>query len=310
MSWIGDLALNAVGPVINGIGSLFGMNKQANAQAEANAANERIAQRNNEFNKQLWEENNEYNKPINQIARYKEAGLNPALIYGTSGSAGNSSGAVTATNYDYKPVVGGSVGNLLTGLGNSLNQYMDLLLKKEQISKIGSDRKLADVNRDFRQSLIDYYTNKLWPKQLTLMDKDIDNRTYQYLLRVQQFQNTRDYIEKGWRDKMWKVGYDTAVARGKEAAERATGLRNRNSLWDFERPMLENEYRKRANDALFYDDDTLRYIDYGLDVFGKAVDSIGGLLGGSLKWFIGGRGKKDSQPYTPPPRVVNNIYTR
>lgn len=306
MSWIGDLALNAVGPVINGIGSFFGMNKQASAQSEANASNERIAQRNNEFNQQMWEKNNEYNKPINQVARYKEAGLNPALIYGTSGSAGNSSGAVTASNYDYKPVVGGNAGNLITGLGNALNQYMDLLLKKEQIEKTSSDRKLSDVNRDYRLNLLDYHTNKLWPKQLTLMDKDIDNRLYQYLLRVQQYQNFQQYVEKGWRDKMWEVGYKTAVARGQEAAERAAGLKNRNSLWDFEKPMLENEYRKRANDALFYDDDTLRYIDYGLDVFGKAVDSIGGLLGGSLKWFIGGKSKNNT--YTPPPRTYNNIY--
>lgn len=306
MSWIGDLALNAVGPIVSGIGNFFGMNSQASSQEATNKSNELIAERNNAFNKEMWEKNNEYNKPVNQIARYKEAGLNPALIYGTSGSAGNSSGPVTATNYDYKPVVGGSAGNLITGLGNALNQYMDLLLKKEQIEKTASDRKLADVNRDFRNSLLDYNVNKLWPKQLTLMDKDIDNRTYQHLLRVQQFQNFQQYIDQGWRDKMWKVGYESAVARGKEAAERATGLKNRNSLWDFEKPMLENEYRKRANDALFYDDDTLRYIDYGLDVFGKAVDSIGGLLGGSLKWFIGGKNKNNT--YTPPPHAYNNTY--
>lgn len=305
MSWLGDLALGAVGPIINGIGSFFGMNKQASAQESSNASNELIAHRNNEFNKQMWEANNEYNKPVNQVARYKEAGLNPALIYGTSGSAGNSSGSVTASNYDNKPVVGGSVGNFISGLGNALDKYMDLLLKHEQIKKVKADTGLIDINSDFRKQLLEYNVNQFWPKQMTLMDNDINNRMYQYLLRVQQFQNFKEYVDKGWRDKMWKVGYDNAVVRGKEAAERTVGLRNRNSLWDFERPMLENEYRKRANDALFYDDDTLRYIDYGLDVFGKAVDSIGGLLGGSLKWFIGGKSKNK---YTPPPRVVNNYY--
>lgn len=36
---------------------------------------------------QMWKMQNEYNKPINVMARLKEAGLNPALMYG-SGSAG------------------------------------------------------------------------------------------------------------------------------------------------------------------------------------------------------------------------------
>lgn len=46
----------------------------------------------------LWQANNEYNTPAAQVQRLKDAGLNPALIYGTGASVatGNSKGAAHA----------------------------------------------------------------------------------------------------------------------------------------------------------------------------------------------------------------------
>lgn len=45
-----------------------------------------------------WQLNNEYNTPAAQVQRLKDAGLNPALIYGTGSSVatGNSKGAASA----------------------------------------------------------------------------------------------------------------------------------------------------------------------------------------------------------------------
>lgn len=40
-------------------------------------------------NKEMWELNNQYNSPLSQMNRYREAGLNPALMYG-QGTPGNS----------------------------------------------------------------------------------------------------------------------------------------------------------------------------------------------------------------------------
>lgn len=48
----------------------------------------------NEYNMQMWHMQNAYNTPAAQVARYREAGLNPNLIYGNgSSSAGNASSA-------------------------------------------------------------------------------------------------------------------------------------------------------------------------------------------------------------------------
>jgi hypothetical protein len=69
----------------------------------------------------FWKMNNEYNHPSAQMARLREAGLNPNLIYGSSasGAAGNSSGAPTP---ETDPV----------SIGNPLAAYQQTKLFKLQ----------------------------------------------------------------------------------------------------------------------------------------------------------------------------------
>lgn len=50
-----------------------------------NASNARQNRENREWQEKMWRMNNEYNTPTNQMARFKEAGLNPHLIYGQAG---------------------------------------------------------------------------------------------------------------------------------------------------------------------------------------------------------------------------------
>jgi hypothetical protein len=62
-----------------------------------NRANRRAQERAFEQNKQFWQERfdkeAQYSSPVQQMARYKEAGLNPALMYKAgAGSSGNVSG--------------------------------------------------------------------------------------------------------------------------------------------------------------------------------------------------------------------------
>ena len=73
--------------------SLFNTGMNAYSQREANKAT-----------RDLWREQAEYNKPINQMARYQEAGLNPNLIY-SQGNPGNmtSSPAMQPTHFDFDP---------------------------------------------------------------------------------------------------------------------------------------------------------------------------------------------------------------
>lgn len=80
---------------------LFGMG----TQAMTNHANKQASEAQMNFNREMWHLNNEYNKPINQMARLKEAGLNPNLIYGSgvSGATGlSSSPAKSYTKPEYR----------------------------------------------------------------------------------------------------------------------------------------------------------------------------------------------------------------
>lgn len=80
-------AITAGGSLLSSIfGGLFG----ADAQDSANQLNWEMQQRQLEWNEDMWNKNNAYNTPAMQIARMKEAGLNPNLMYG-QGTTGNSS---------------------------------------------------------------------------------------------------------------------------------------------------------------------------------------------------------------------------
>lgn len=66
--------------------------KDQSLQRETNALNYRMWQ-------EGWQRETEYNKPVNQVARLKEAGLNPALMYGT-GSGSNTIDGGPAPSFD------------------------------------------------------------------------------------------------------------------------------------------------------------------------------------------------------------------
>lgn len=58
--------------------------------AASAVSNGNINRKNRDFQEKMWDKNNQYNTPVMQMQRFKEAGLNPHLIYG-QGNAGNSS---------------------------------------------------------------------------------------------------------------------------------------------------------------------------------------------------------------------------
>lgn len=91
---IGSAFSGVTGGDLLGLGaSLFNTGMNAYSQREANKAT-----------RDLWREQAEYNKPINQMARFQEAGLNPNLIY-SQGNPGNmtSSPTMQPTHFDFDP---------------------------------------------------------------------------------------------------------------------------------------------------------------------------------------------------------------
>lgn len=63
---------------------------QLQATRETNELNAQLAREQQQWSEQMVDKQNAYNSPVQQMARYQEAGLNPNLIYGTgTASAGN-----------------------------------------------------------------------------------------------------------------------------------------------------------------------------------------------------------------------------
>lgn len=60
-----------------------------------NKYNEGLWNKQNEYNERVWHMMNEYNSPMAQMQRFKEAGLNPNLIYGQ----GNTTGSISTGNF-------------------------------------------------------------------------------------------------------------------------------------------------------------------------------------------------------------------
>jgi hypothetical protein len=114
---------------------LYNSISNRHAQGEANEANIALAREQMAWSEAMWNKQNEYNLPSAQMERFKQAGLNPNLIYG-QGNAGNA-GAVGSYNratvqpkrleFQTLPV---------------LSQYMDLQAKSAQVDNLREQNKL------------------------------------------------------------------------------------------------------------------------------------------------------------------------
>lgn len=113
----------------------------AGAGIVGNAFNNYAVRRNNEYQTQLWREQMEYNSPKAQMQRFKEAGLNPHLIYsqGNSGNVGNAP-STQAQSVD------------LTQIANVISTYLDLKQKDRNIESTDQEiRKKGNENDAFEK---------------------------------------------------------------------------------------------------------------------------------------------------------------
>lgn len=118
--------------ILNTLGGLFGANRQAIAYRRAAADQHK-------YNMELMKYQLDYNTPKNQMARYKEAGLNPNLVY-NQGNPGNMQSAPSYPDIkvpDYQAVT--------SGLGS---QLADLSVKAGQAKLLSTQADLNKVKTD------------------------------------------------------------------------------------------------------------------------------------------------------------------
>lgn len=131
----GGSVINAGSSLIGSIAGAIGQNKIVNKQIEAQKAenqknreyNMMLARQQNQWNLEQWQRENDYNSPTSQMARLRQAGLNPDLMYG-QGTTGNSAGSPEMTSG--APSEPTDMSAMLSK--RSFGQTMQQILDKEQ----------------------------------------------------------------------------------------------------------------------------------------------------------------------------------
>lgn len=118
-------------------------------QLLANRANMKLAQYSYEQEREMIRQQNLYNSPAEQIKRYEEAGLNPALIYGNGvSSAGNQS---SIARYEAPRMEAPSFGDFLSSAVSAAAQ-MQMLKKDLELKDVELSNKTVEnglLNQEF-----------------------------------------------------------------------------------------------------------------------------------------------------------------
>ena len=129
-----------------------------------------------------WNMQNAYNSPKEQMTRFKEAGLNPNLIYG---QMSNSPVVRTSSPQSYNPTAPqidlGSSANMAIG------QYYDTQLKSAQIDLVK-----AQADATLQEALIKVATNDKLRQELPFVTQNADAALSGKLLENQQ----KDYYNR------------------------------------------------------------------------------------------------------------------
>lgn len=111
------------------------------------AANKELAEYQYSKDLEMWERANAYNSPQSQMARLREAGLNPNMVYGSGSAAGNTSSQLPKfqapnVNYDYRSPI---------DLGSMIGLYQNIQLRGAQIDNVKAQTSLTNATAVQRQ---------------------------------------------------------------------------------------------------------------------------------------------------------------
>lgn len=136
----------AVGSLLGGVG------KGRKARHEQWITNERniqfqkeVNQQNQDWNLDMWNRTNEYNSPIMQMQRWKEAGLNPHLIYGQGSNVPMpQEPQFTAPHADPLPI-DTTLNEVGTGFMNAAQNYVANRMQQTQIDNLEKTQAVMDA---------------------------------------------------------------------------------------------------------------------------------------------------------------------
>lgn len=163
--------LSLIGGIVNSVTA-------RKAQREANQANLEMLKYQTAENLAQWERENEYNKPLNALNRLREAGINPALINGSTVDAGTAS-----------PMrVGRATMQPLPGVDLGLTQAAQLALISSQVdlNKAKARKENASAGNDEWQLQFNEDTKNLQIALMASREENTEANTERTLAAIRQ----------------------------------------------------------------------------------------------------------------------------
>lgn len=219
---------NTMGPAIAMAGSQLGSGFFGYlGQRQANKTNLKLAEQARQHDISMWNRTNEYNTPQMQMQRFKEAGLNPNLIYG-QGNEGNAPQAPKA------PVP--QVENELTSLAQMsalpvISAYQDWRVKNAQIDNINANTKatLQNASLTALRGVTQDYMNKRHKSESFYYDQNAQNLAAQKS-HISNYWQQRYQKEKIILDKHLPAQLNQIILRNNLLEQQKTALKLENDF--------------------------------------------------------------------------------
>ena len=141
-------------PVIGGFASAIGNigqgRKNRQAAKDMNQANIdaqlRLNQENRDWSKDMWNMTNAYNSPAQLMARYKEAGLNPHLIYGQQPQASQPMSASTSAPHSEALPADTTVNEIGQSMFQATQNYIAQKKQQTETDNLEKARQVMDAD--------------------------------------------------------------------------------------------------------------------------------------------------------------------
>lgn len=217
-----------------------------------------------------WNMQNQYNSPKEQMARFKEAGLNPNLIYG---QMSNSPVVRSSSPQSYNPTA--PQVDLTRPAGMALDAYYDTQLKAAQINNLKEQNELLK-----QDGLI---------KVFETMGKQLDNEKNQFAVH-----NQKELYDISLEALKQKIQVDKGSVALSKAQVLNLGAQLKNLGVDFDIKNLEKQLKQ--NDLDYYDTNQL------MKLLGGIVNMLPG--GGIISNILGRKSTINNTYQRLPPKKI------
>lgn len=267
--------LGIASAVVGGISSIGNMISQAVQNKKNREFQEKMYDKQKDDNIDFWRMQNEYNTPYNQIQRYKEAGLNPALMY-EGATAGNAGAITSPSKPDYHP------SNVDVDLSRGLENYISTKQAQVQLQNAERQGQLIEANTaktlretdlmetrerqmisgiDLTQFQLDKGKQML-PYDLSRANLEVDNIRKQ--TQISMNREERDAMKFGYTLEQMLLNQKNTKLRNEYLSTTNSGQKIRNAISEIELKMARQGIFK--GDPLYY--------RFGKELYEQLIDEF------------------------------------